>query len=172
MDVVLQPPATARAGQPLTGSIIVRLRAVDTDPDEAIADSGNLVAVAALVPGPDSTGSTDPVVLNTLLGGRRFDSIRPFSDDEADGFIGSMEMDDPRGVGFMSFNELVIRQPGVYRIRITLIRIRNSSSDPPVASAAGGASIEMVDSNPIVVQGSGPSTNLAAYNGKYMVAKC
>lgn len=167
MDVVLQPPATARAGHPLPGSIIVRLRTTNTEPDDAIADSQNLVAVATLVPGPNSTGSTDPTVLNNLLAGRRFDSIHPFSDDVADGAIGSMEMDDPRGVGFMYFPDLIIRQTGVFRVRITLIRIRNSSSDPPVASASGGASVQIVDSNPIVVNG-----GLAAYNGKYMVATC
>ena len=81
-----------------------------------------------------------------------------------------MDMDDPRGVGYMRFPELVIRQPGTYRIRITLIRIRNSSSDPPAASATGGVSVQAVDSNPIVVQAAGgSSSNVAAYNGKYMV---
>ena len=170
MDVVLQPPPTARAGAPLTGSIVVRLRALNADPDDAIADSSNLIAVASLVPGPNSHSSTDPMVLNTLLSGRRYDSIHPFSDDEADGSIGSMEIDDPRGVGFMYFRELVIRQAGSYRIRITLLRIRNSSSDPPVASVSQGTSVQAVDSNPIIVQGGGLSSNLAAYNGKYMVA--
>jgi hypothetical protein len=171
MDVVLQPPQTARAGYPLAGSIIVRLRTTNTDPDDAITDSTNLVAVATLVPGPNSTGSTDPGVLNTLLAGRRFDSIHPFSDDAADGSIASMEMDDGRGVGFMHFNELVIRQAGSYRIRITLVRIRNSPSEPPASSPAGGASVQIVDSNPILVQGGGQTMSMAAgHNGKYMVA--
>lgn len=170
MDVILQPPQTARAGYPLAGSIIVRLRTTNTDPDDAVADSGNLVAVATLIPGPNSTASSDPAILNSLLVGRRFVSIHPFSDDAADGSIGSMEMDDPRGVGFMLFNELVIRQAGCYRIRITLIRIRNSSSDPPASSPAGGASVQIVDSNPIMVQGGSLSSSLAAHNGKYMVA--
>lgn len=160
MDVVLQPPQTARAGYPLGGSIIVRLRTTNADPDDAIADSTNLVAVATLIPAPYSTATTDPAVLNNLLAGRRFDSIHPFSDDEADGHIGSMEMDDPQGVGYMHFPELTIRQAGTYQIRITLIRIRNSNSDPPVASASGGASIHTVDSNPIIVQ----SNHLAPYN--------
>ncbi|KAF2868209.1 hypothetical protein BDV95DRAFT_501306 [Massariosphaeria phaeospora] len=163
MDIVLQPPPTARAGQSLNGNIIARLRTTDTDPDDAIADSTNLVAVATLIPGPNSTGSTDPAVLNTILAGRRFDMLHPFSDDEADGSIASMDMNDPRGVGYMYFPDLTIRQPGTYRVRITLIRIRNSSADPPVTSAAGGASVQVVDSNPIVVQGSG-----ATFNGKYM----
>lgn len=170
MDIVVQPPASARAGYSLNGTIIVRLRTTNANPDDVVADSSNLVAVATLVPGPNSSVPSDPAVLNALLAGRRFDSIHPFSDDEADGSIASMELDDPRGVGYMRFSELVIRQAGTYRIRITLIRIRNSSSDPPVPSVAGGASVQIVDSNPIVVQGSGPTSNLAAYNGKYMVA--
>jgi hypothetical protein len=70
-------------------------------------------------------------------------------------------------VGYMRFPDLVIRQAGTYRIRITLIRLRNSASDPPVSSAGNGASVQVVDSNTIVVAG---ATNLATYNGKYMVA--
>jgi hypothetical protein len=145
---------------------------MNADPNDAIADSTNLVAVATLVPGPNSQVSSDPMVLSTLLAGRRFDSIHPFSDDAADGSISSMEMDDPRGVGFMLFSDLAIRQAGCYRVRITLIRIRNSSQEPPVTSASGGASVQIVDSNPIIVSGGvpGAQTNLAAYNGKYMVA--
>lgn len=170
MDIVVQPPRTARVGQTMSGSIIVRLRTTNAEPDDAVADSTNLVAVATLVPGPNSTASTDPSVLNALLVGRRFDSIHPFADDEADGSIASMDMADPYGVGYMRFPELIIRQAGTYRIRITLIRIRNSASDPPVASAGNGSAVHIVDSNPIVVYGSGPATNMAAYNGKYMVA--
>jgi hypothetical protein len=165
MDIVVQPPSSARAGYPINGTIIVRLRTTNTHPDDAIRDSGNLVAIASLVPGPNSSVSSDPNVLSTLLAGRYYDTIHPFSDDEADGSITSMELDDPRGVGYMRFPDLVIRQAGIYRIRITLIRIRNSSSDPPVDSVGGASSVQIVDSNPIVVQGSGP-----VYNGKYLVA--
>jgi hypothetical protein len=114
--------------------------------------------------------SADPSALGALLAGRIFDSIHPFADDEADGSIASMEMADPYGVGYMRFPDLSIRQPGTYRIRITLIRIRNSASDPPVSSAGNGASVQVVDSNTITVMGSGAAANLAAYNGKYMVA--
>ncbi|KAF1941371.1 hypothetical protein EJ02DRAFT_204185 [Clathrospora elynae] len=164
MDIVVQPPRTARVGQTMPGSVVVRLRTTNADPDDAVSDSTNLVAVAALVPGPNSTTSTDPNVLNALLLGRRFDSIHPFADDEADGSIASMEMADPYGVGYMRFPELVIRQPGTYRIRITLLRIRNSASDPPVTSAGNGLAVHVVDSNPVVVNGGGPATNMAAYN--------
>lgn len=165
MDILVQPPSTAYAGHNLGGNIIVRLRINDDHLNDAITDSTNLVAVATLVRDSNWPGSRDPTVLNTLLTGRRFDSIHPFSDDEADGSISSMEISHPRGVGYMRFPELIIRQAGTYRIRITLIRIRNSSSDPPVSSASGGASVHAVDSNPITVQGGGPSSNLTAYNG-------
>jgi|TARA_R110002003_G_scaffold104_25_gene8400 hypothetical protein len=169
MDIVVQPPRSARVGQALSGSIVVRLRTTNADPEDALADSANLVAVATLVPG-NSTAPADPSILNALLVGRRFDSIHPFADDEADGSIASMELADPNGVGYMRFPDLVIRQAGTYRIRITLIRIRNSASEPPVSSAGNGASVQVVDSNLIVVNSAGPVTNLAAYNGKYMVA--
>ncbi|KAF1998985.1 hypothetical protein P154DRAFT_438094 [Amniculicola lignicola CBS 123094] len=163
MDVIVQPPATARAGN--NWPLIVRLRTTNTDPEDALLDSANLVAVATLIPAPNSSSSSDPNTLNTLLAGRRFDSIHPFSDDEADGFLGSMEMDDPSGVGYVHFPDLVIRQAGMWCVRITLIRIRSSSSEPPASSIAGGASVQVVDSNPIVVQqGTGAST-MAHYNG-------
>lgn len=170
MDIVVQPPRSARVGQALSGSIIVRLRTTNADPEDAVADSANLVAVATLVPGTNGTTPADPSVLNTLLVGRRFDSIHPFADDEADGSIASMDMADANGVGYMRFPDLVIRQTGTFRIRITLIRIRNSISDPPVSTAGNGSSVQVVDSNPVVVIGNGPATNAAPYNGKCMVA--
>jgi hypothetical protein len=101
MDIVVQPPRSARVGQTLPGSIVVRLRTTNADPEDAVADSANLVAVATLVPAT-STTPADPSVLNTLLVGRRFDSIHPFADDEADGSIASMDMADPHGVGYPS----------------------------------------------------------------------
>jgi hypothetical protein len=167
MDIVVQPPRTARVGQTLSGSIVVRLRTTNTDPEEAVADSSSLFAVAALVPGPNTSGSPDPNALSTLLAGQIYDSLHSFNDDEADGFIASMDMADPYSVGYMRFPQLIIRQAGTYRIRITLFQLPNSGSD---ASPGNGVAVHVVDSNPIVVNGGGPLTNLAAYNGKYMVA--
>ncbi|KAL5115324.1 hypothetical protein ACEQ8H_006769 [Pleosporales sp. CAS-2024a] len=170
MDIVVQPPRSARAGHTLPGSMVVRLRTTNADPDDAVADSANLVAVATLIPA-NPTAPADPNLLNAILLGPRFDSIHSFADDEADGSIASMDMADPQGVGYMRFQDLIIRQAGAYRIRITLVRIPNSASDPPVSSsAANGASMHMVDSNVITVTGAAPLTNMAPYNGKYMVS--
>jgi hypothetical protein len=116
------------------------------------------VAVAALVPGPNSTASSDPRVLHTILDGQRVATIHPFADDEADGFIASMDMAGSQGVGYMRFLDLVVHQAGTYRIRITLLR------------TADGAAVQVVDSNPIIVQNGGSSAAYASYNGKYAVA--
>lgn len=169
MDIVVQPPRTARVGQTMSGAMIVRLRTTNADPDDAVADSPNLIAVATLVPGPNSTGPADPSVLHTILAGRRVESIHPFADDEADGSIASMDMADPYGVGYVRFPELMIRQAGTYRIRITLIRIASSATAAPVPTLGNGSPMHMIDSNPIVVNGAGQASNLSAYNGKYMV---
>ncbi|KAF1931812.1 uncharacterized protein M421DRAFT_2437 [Didymella exigua CBS 183.55] len=155
MDFIVQPPRTARTGYTIPGTVIVRLRTTNTDPDYAAADSPNLMAVVALVPGPNSTASTDPHVLNSLLGGQRIASIHPFADDEADGSIASMDMAGPQGVGYMSFPGLAVHQVGIFRLRITLLR------------TADGASIQVVDSNPFVVQTNSSTSSRASHNGKY-----
>jgi hypothetical protein len=153
----------------MPGSIVVRLRTTNAEPDDAVVDSTNLVAVAALVPGPNSTAPADPSALEALLVGPRLDTIHSFNDDEADGFIASMDMADPHGVGYMRFSELAIRQAGTYRVRITLLRYRTYASDSPVTSAGNGmATVHIIDSNPIVVSGGAPAT--AAYNGKHSMA--
>lgn len=158
MDFIVQPPRTARVGHTIPGTIIIRLRATNTDPDYAATDSPNLMAVAALVPGPNSTASADPNVLNTLLAGQRIASIHPFADDEADGSIASMDMAGSQGVGYMSFPNLVVHQAGTFRIRITLIR------------TADGTAVQVVDSNPVVIQNGGAGPGYSSHNGKYAVA--
>ena len=62
MDFIVQPPRTARVGYTIPGTIIVRLCTTNTDPDYAATDSPNLMAVAALIPGPNSTAPSDPHV--------------------------------------------------------------------------------------------------------------
>jgi hypothetical protein len=161
MDIVVQPPQTARVGQTLSGSIVVRVRTTNVDPEDAVADSGSLFAVATLAPAPNTTAPSG------LLAGQIYDNIHTFNDDEADGSIASMDMADPYGVGYMRFPQLVIRQAGTYRIRITLFRMPSSASDP---SPGNGVAVHVVDSNPVVVNGGGSSSSMGAYNGKYMVA--
>ena len=172
MDVVAQPPRAVYANQTLPGSIIVRLRTTNVHPIDAIADSINLVAVATLTLGSTSTTANDVLLLNSFLAGRRFDSIHPFSDDIADSSIVSMDTADPSGVGYMRFHELVIRQPGTYRIRITLIRIHNPASEPQTEVAGNGSAVQIIDTHPIVVYENRPPASLPVCNGSYVAAKC
>ncbi|KAJ4383586.1 hypothetical protein N0V86_001640 [Didymella sp. IMI 355093] len=155
MDFIVQPPRTARAGYTISGTVIARLRTTNTDPDYAVADSPNLMAVVTLIPGPQSTVTSDPNVLNSLLGGQRIATIHPFADDEADGSIASMDMAGPQGVGYMSFPGLAVHQAGTFRLRITLLR------------TVDGAAIQVVDSNPFVVQNHGSTSSRQSHNGKY-----
>ncbi len=165
MDFIVQPPGTARAGQIMAGSMVVRLCTTNADPSEAVASSTNLVGVATLIPDPILSTSIDASLLNTALVGRRLDSIHPFADDEADGSIASMDMANPNGVGYMSFPELSIRRPGTYRIRITLIRIHPSSGEPRAESAGNGSSMHTAESTPIVVSGSEASYDFGRPDG-------
>ncbi|KAF3031166.1 hypothetical protein E8E11_000455 [Didymella keratinophila] len=152
MDFIVQP-RTARASYTIPGTVIVRLRTTNTDPDYAVADSSNLMAVAALVPGPDSTVSSDPNVLNQLLGGQRIASIHPFADDERDGSVAFKDMAGPQGVGYMSFPNLAVHQAGTFRLRVTLLR------------TADGAAIQVVDSSPFFVQVHGSTSTRPFHNG-------
>lgn len=168
MDILVQPPATAVLGHPLNPPLTIRLRALNGDLNDAIADSTSLVAVATL------TGQNGEAIdLSGILAGRPFDSIHPFDDEEdADNLPFTLSSPDPRGVGYVSFPNLVIRREGTYRIRITLIRIpRSSAGDPPASPMSAGSSVQVIESNPVTVQGNGSSAApMALQQGKQMVA--
>lgn len=70
--------------------------------------------------------SANPIDPNSLLEGRCFDSIHPFIGD--DGLHGH-ETAETRGVGYVSFPNLVIRQEGTYRIRATLIKVQSATNE-------------------------------------------
>jgi len=141
MDVIVQPPPTARLGIALQPPVTVRLRCLDGD----IADDSettNLLAVATLT--SDSINdSTDPVDLTTLLSGHVFDSIHPFSEDDSNTVN--------QGVGYVSFPDLAICGEGTWRIRVTLVRILASAGEAS-SSTRGGSSVQVVDSSPITVE--------------------
>jgi hypothetical protein len=161
MDIVVQPPISSHAGYAINGTVVVRLRTTNVYSIDVNDDSSNLIALASLVPASNATASVDPRALDRCLGGRRYVSVTTFSDDEADGSIAAMELDDPQGVGYMNFPDLSIHQTGTFRIRITLVRVPRSGTP----SIAAGESIQAIDSNPIVVQSIGPASRS---RGMYM----
>lgn len=149
MDMIVQPPSAAQLGTTLQPPVTVRLRNLNSESAEDAdnAETANLLAVATLT--SDSINdSANPVDPNSLLGGRRFDSIHPFTGEEDD--LHSYDTAETRGVGYVSFPDLVIRQEGTYRIRVTLIKIRGAAGEVPAFS--GGSSVQAIDSNPITVE--------------------
>ncbi|GME43324.1 hypothetical protein GTA08_BOTSDO12222 [Neofusicoccum parvum] len=128
MDVIAQPPGTARLGQPMRATVTVRLRRSRAAPDSDLED-GRLLAVATLVTrGAD--GASVPVGPDALTGPRLFDSIHPVEDEAED------------VVGYASFPDLAIRQEGMYMIRIALIRVTGGQ----------GETTQIVDTGAIIVR--------------------
>ncbi|KAK5006017.1 hypothetical protein LTR39_005774 [Cryomyces antarcticus] len=146
MDMMMQPPASARPGTVLSPPVTVRVRVPrdGVSDEEDLSELGQLFAVAALIK-TDANGNaaSRPAVLT----GQRFaDSVRPFSNDRVNGHV--QESAGSRPLGYVSFPNLVIRQEGTYRIRIALIRMGN----PGLSLASQGASnMETIDSEPITV---------------------
>jgi hypothetical protein len=142
MDILVQPPRSAIAGRSLTPAVTVRLRSLREDLDRDDLDVAHLLAVASLT--AESEGTPDEQ-LQRALAGRRFDSVHPFTAEDANNY-------ESAGIGFMSFPDLVIREQGTYRIRITLIRVRNGAGDSsPVP--VGGSSVQVIDSDPVTIEG-------------------
>jgi hypothetical protein len=147
MDVLVQPPPSVRAGRHLTPVLMVRLRSLQQGLDEDEDDAAHLLAVATLV--AEHADKTHEELQNALAG-RRFDSIHPFTDET-----------ESRGVGYASFPDLVIRDEGVYRIRVTLIKVRNAEGGAsPIPD--GGSNVHAVETNPITVDGTPETGKLTA----------
>lgn len=127
MDVVAQPPRSARPGQALRATVTIRLRRSHAAPDSDLED-GRLLVVATLVTrGAD--GADVPVGPDALTGPRLFDNIHP------------VEEDSEGVVGYASFPDLAIRHEGMYKIRIALIRVNGTH----------GETMQIVDTQSIVV---------------------
>jgi hypothetical protein len=130
------------------------------------AETTSLLAVATLT--SDSiNSSTDPVDLTTILSGRVFDSIHPFSEDDPTLGPHVSNVATTNGIGYVSFPDLAIGGEGTWRIRVTLIRIRTPPNESSVSSS-GGANVQVVDSNPITIEHGSP--NLGRESSKHALA--
>ncbi|KAK8436609.1 hypothetical protein IWX49DRAFT_276693 [Phyllosticta citricarpa] len=128
MDVIEQPPSSARLGQTLS-PIQVRLRS--RSHSAASMHEGHLVAFVSLTT-RGSDGSDVPVgseVLSGNGGSGLANSIQPADGDSRD------------VVGYASFSGLKIMQEGMYRIRVNLIKVDGGQ----------GEVMQIVNSRAIVV---------------------
>lgn len=137
MEVITQPPASARAGMILGSTVTARLRRSDGRSYTEASELAGLFAVATLaVIGPD--GAAEMVAPGVLTGPRLVDSVRRLPESEG---VASDT------VGYASFPNLIIRQEGTYRIVISLIRMGGT---PP--QMQGGSSVQAVYTRHISVE--------------------
>ncbi|KAI9767890.1 MAG: hypothetical protein M1840_005383 [Geoglossum simile] len=157
MEVVVQPPATARQGIRLYPPITVRLRIRDAHTDEEIEGQGQLGRLWALASVVEEDSRVEPRPPGThILTGNLVDSAHPLYDD-ADSPVAGQESDETtvaapyqnNALGsYLTFPGLVFNETGSFRIRITLIRMETSGR-AAAAAQEGGLTLGEVQSRVI-----------------------
>ncbi|CAK4034868.1 Hypothetical predicted protein [Lecanosticta acicola] len=145
LDVIGQPQRSIVFGATVETSVMVSLKCPSPD---AVAqysnmDTSRLMAVVSLVADTRS-GERMQLENGTLTGQKMFDSVHPIPESVADSLARSQAC--RLALGYVSFPSLLIRQPGTYRLRVTLIKMGSSSS------SSGGASVACTDSESIKVE--------------------
>ncbi|KAL8949700.1 MAG: hypothetical protein Q9222_004209 [Ikaeria aurantiellina] len=123
MHVILQPPREARSGQVLEPPIVISLQIHD----DLVARAGGFEATVMYmafvsVVSPDGMVALAPPSA-TLLSGIFTDSIHQ-------GRLTENEYD----VGHFQFRDVIINEPGDYRLRFSLLQVPRPGSDQPDAA--------------------------------------
>ena len=148
LNVIGQPPKAIPYGMDVEASVMVSIRFSSPDRAEHFAskstDSSGFFGVASLV-AETRAGERIPVEAGSLTGQKLFDSVHAIPGDSAE----TMRRSDPCRValGYFTFSGLLIRQPGTYHIRTTLIQMAASES-----GSQGGTSVMSIDSEQIRVE--------------------
>jgi hypothetical protein len=139
LDPVNCLPREVRAGFPLDAPFTVRVDGQQQSPyaENPDAESGRLMAVATLV-ASDQHGLLTPVNAGILTGPQLADTVHPESSTGT--------------LGYVSFPDLVIRSPGTFRVRVTLLRM-SATMHAGQSSLQGATSLASIDSEPVVVAG-------------------
>lgn len=141
LDPVNELPSEVRAGFPLDSPFTLRVdrQRQSSSNGNLDHDSGRLMAVATLV-AHDGDGLSTPVNAGILTGPQLADTVHPAPSTGT--------------LGYVSFPDLVIRSPGTFRIRVTLLRMSATAHAGQTASALQGAtSLVSVDSELVIVAG-------------------
>lgn len=141
MDIIGQPARSIVFGQTVETSVMVSLRCPSPEMVASCRnmDTSRLMGVVSLV--ADTRGGERVAVeCGTLTGQKMFDSVHDVPEEVAE----SLARSQPRrlALGYFTFPQLLIRQPGAYRLRVTLIK----------QSSAGGSSVIAIDSESIKVE--------------------
>jgi len=139
LDPVNSLPREVRVGFPLAAPFTVRVDGQQQSPytENLDAESGRLMAVATLV-ASDQHGLLTPVNAGILAGPQLADTVHPESSTGT--------------LGYVSFPDLVIRSPGTFRVRVTLLRM-SATVHAEHCSLQGAMSLASIDSEPVVVAG-------------------
>lgn len=146
LDIIGQPQRSIIFGTTVEASVMVSLKMLSADMAASYRnlDTSRLLAVVSLV-SDTSIGERTAIECGTLTGQKMFDSVHPIPEE----CVPSLARSQPSrlALGYFSFPGLLIRQPGSYRLRISLIKMGSSES-----SNSGGSTISTVDSEAIRVE--------------------
>ncbi|KAL8920323.1 MAG: hypothetical protein Q9172_004555 [Xanthocarpia lactea] len=125
MHIIIQPPHETRPGDTLTPPLIVSLRSNGASLTEegTIADIDSYWAFVSVVSEDGLVALAPPST--SLLSGTLADSVHGACLTEAE-----------RDVGHLSFQNLVINQPGRFRLRVSLLLMPSSQRGPPTGGSA------------------------------------
>ena len=110
MNVIVQPPPQVRPGTTLSPPIIVRLEKTGVEDKR---DTSQLFAFVSVISEDGSTSLAPP--RNDLIAGGISDSVHTLESDT--------ESSDDEEVGFLSFPDLTIEEPGDYRLKVSLMKV-------------------------------------------------
>ncbi|MCJ1388253.1 hypothetical protein MMC18_001098 [Xylographa bjoerkii] len=139
MRIVIEPPHQARPGDVLTPPLVMSLENESgrNSPEQEPVDPTLLWAVVSVVSEDNITSLAPP--RTDLLMGTIADSVHPLTPP-----------DHERQIGFVAFPNLVIREPGRYRLRVSLIKM-NAIGDMSIPSYEGGTAVQSMSSRVIDV---------------------
>ncbi|KAL8762676.1 MAG: hypothetical protein Q9184_001383 [Pyrenodesmia sp. 2 TL-2023] len=125
MHIIIEPPIEARPGNTLVPPVVVALRAreIEEDGEARAEDLSSYWASVSLVSADGLVALAPPST--TLLSGSLVDSIREPDSTEGESVV-----------GYVLFQNLIINQPGDFRLRVSLLRMPSDISDAD--NAAGG----------------------------------
>lgn len=143
LDVIAQPERGVVLGMLVHTSIMISLRlpAPDRSANAGIIDTSGLFAVVSLL-AENRSGERVPLENGVMTSQKMFDSVHAIPDEYAERFTSNQPC--RLALGYFSFPDLLIRQVGTYRIRVTLVKIDAAGGD-------GGSSVLSVDSDVVKV---------------------
>jgi hypothetical protein len=139
LTILVEPPGQTRPGLLLNPPLVMRLeRGSDPNGGQPMpVDPALFWAVVSVVPA-DSDNPLSATQVG-ILTGTPVDSVHPLNPDATG-----------RDIGYMSFTDLAIREPGRYRLRINLIQM-NAVGHSNVPPFEGGLSVQNMLSRVITV---------------------